>query len=140
MSENKPHHNNKWMPAMYVAYFGILEKIANEHGYALCIHGSVARDFDLVAIPFDEKIKPHKQVIDAIRKAVGMKGIVDEIHNIVGHEPHGRTVYTIECGAGGYFDLSFTPTLEEAMQQVRNKVMKEAEVKKILKTVNNKAV
>lgn len=33
MGEAKKEHGKKWMPAMYVAYFGIIQKIANEHGY-----------------------------------------------------------------------------------------------------------
>lgn len=43
---------HKWAPAIYTTYFGMLNEAANKLGYALTIHGSMSRDFDLVAIPW----------------------------------------------------------------------------------------
>lgn len=40
---------------LYLEYLiGPLRDIAREHGYALSVHGSVARDIDIVAIPWVE--------------------------------------------------------------------------------------
>lgn len=123
--------SKKWMPAMYVAYFGIIQELANKHGYALCVHGSVTRDFDLIAVPFDEEIRPHHDLLSDIRKTVGLDQVSDKIFDIVGHEPHGRTCYTIECGGGGYFDISFTPTMKEAKEKIKNDIKREIEIKEM---------
>ena len=37
MSE-KQHHGNKWMPVMYVTYYGMLSEIAREYGYSFAVH------------------------------------------------------------------------------------------------------
>lgn len=124
------------MPLMYVNYFGLLTKIVNNHGYALCVHGSVNRDFDLIAVPFEETVSPHDEVIMAIKKAIGNNGDSDELYSKVGHEPQGRICYTIECGGDGYFDISFTPSIQEAIFRVRQEHRRDAEVEAIIKKTN----
>lgn len=133
---DKIEHRKKWMPAMYVAYFGILQEIANRHGYALCVHGSVVRDFDLVAVPFDDKISTHEEVMEEIKEMVGLKHGHIEGYKMVGLEAHGRMCYAVECGAGGYFDISFTPTMQQAIAQVRSERKRKLEVGKLLKQIN----
>ncbi len=130
-------HGKKWMPAMYVAYFGILKDVAAFHGYALCVHGSIERDFDLIAVPFDLKVSSHTELLQAIRVVVGCETSSDKLFDIVGHEPHGRTCYTIEAGGGGYFDISFTPTLQEAVKRAKQEIKNEAEIKELLKQSDN---
>ena len=132
IKNGKAIHCKKWMPAMYVAYFGIIEEIVNAHGYILCIHGSVVRDFDLVAVPFDFEVKPHKEVLDAIKKAIGTTESNNDLFNNIGYEPHGRKCYTIECGAGGYFDISFTPSMQDAIKRVKEEKKNKKEIKNIL--------
>lgn len=130
-------HGKKWMPAMYVAYYGIIESLAKQHGYALAVHGSITRDFDLFAIPFEEKVSPHEVLLAEIRKVVGIESSSDKMFDLVGHEAHGRTCYTIECGGGGYFDISFTPTLQQAMDKIKSDMQRAAEIDGLLKQVNN---
>lgn len=122
----------KWMPMMYVNYFGLLQKLAKDHGYALCVHGSVTRDFDLVCVPFDEVVKPHEDLLTAIRNTIGNTETSDPIFDIVGHQPHGRTCYTIECGGGGYFDICFTPTMKQAYDMAMETIRRRQEVKALL--------
>ena len=124
----KVNHNKKWMPAMYVAYFGILQKLANSHGYALCVHGQVVRDFDLIAVPFDSDVSPHITLLNDIKKAIGIEKSTEKIFDIVGHEPHGRTCYTIECGGGGYLDISFTPTMDQAINKILSDKKRKMEI------------
>lgn len=117
---------------MYVNYFGLLTKIVNAHGYALCVHGSAVRDFDLIAVPFDEFVSSHEEVIRSIKKEIGNTGSSDPLFDKVGHEPQGRICYTIECGGNGYFDISFTPSLQERADYIMRKSLRELEVKKML--------
>ena len=130
-------HGKKWMPAMYVAYYGIIESLAKKHGYALCVHGSITRDFDLFVIPFEPTVSQHEVLLTEIRKAIGIESSSDKMFDLVGHEAHGRTCYTIECGGGGYFDISFTPTLQQAMDKVKADMQRAAEIDRFLKQTDN---
>jgi len=53
MSETSPP-----IPAASAAFYAVvyptLRDVAKLHGYALAIHGTMTRDFDLVAIPWTE--------------------------------------------------------------------------------------
>lgn len=126
----------KWMPAMYVAYFGILQEIFNKHGYALCIHGSIIRDFDLVAVAFDDIISSHDKVLSDIKQMVGLDKEEISGWRKTGMEPHGRMCYVIECGAGGYFDISFTPTMQQVRDLIEKEKKNEEEIKKLLKLLD----
>jgi hypothetical protein len=109
MVEEKLHHGHKWMPAVYVTYYGMLKDIAMEHGYALAIHGSITRDFDLIAVPWVEHPKKEEELVKAIYDIIG----INDKHFYTSKEikPHGRTAYTISSGAGGYFDISIIKTI-----------------------------
>lgn len=130
--------SKKWMPAMYVAYFGKLQHLAIHHGYALCVHGSITRDFDIIAVPFDPIVSSHDVLIREIKKMIGVPNSSnDPMFDIVGHEPHGRTCYTIECGGGGYFDISFTPTKEQATQWIKDEEKRKTDIVEMLRKMNN---
>ena len=43
---------------LYVVCFPALAEVARAHGYALMVHGTVARDLDLVACPWTESPGP----------------------------------------------------------------------------------
>ena len=92
---------------IYCALYPGIAKIVREHGYALAVHGSLARDFDLICIPWVEAPSEPKDVVDAI---------VSEFVIIKNGEPrimlHGREVWTISIGFGECFiDLSFMQIL-----------------------------
>lgn len=101
----------KWMPVMYVTYFPTLQSIANEHGYALAVHGSVTRDFDLVAVPWVEKPKSHRELLSAIQQYIGRINSNGLPYDSITEKPHGRVAYTIGTGQGGYLDISIMPVL-----------------------------
>ncbi len=96
----KNSHKNKWMPVMYVTYYGILKDIAFSCGYALAVHGSVVRDFDLIAIPWIENPETPDVLIQKFRKKIGGRIIGEPTK-----KPHGRMAYTIGSGAGGFMDI-----------------------------------
>jgi hypothetical protein len=81
-----------------------LAKIFQRHGYALAVHGSLARDFDLIGIPWADKVSPEKEVLAEVTKVFAVR-LIDE-------EPtqrnYGRRVYTLSCAWGECaIDLSF---------------------------------
>lgn len=90
---------------IYCALYPELAEICREHGYALAVHGSMARDFDLVAIPWIEVPSDPQVVVDEIVKTFAIK----QTGNPEMHE-HGRLVYTLSVSFGECFlDLSFMP-------------------------------
>jgi hypothetical protein len=82
-----------------------LAEICRSGGYALAIHGSLARDFDLVAIPWDENTVTPQVVIERITEAFAVREIGEpEI------KAHGRLCYTLSWMGEAFMDFSFTPT------------------------------
>lgn len=103
MSEKpKPSYGPVYAAAMYPE----LAEIARRHGYALAVHGSLRRDFDLIAIPWVESPGSHDDLINEIttKFAVRLIGGATE-------KPHGRVAYTLSVGfADCAIDLQFMPT------------------------------
>jgi hypothetical protein len=101
----------------YVWAYPILAEIANEHGYALAIHGSVTRDLDLVAIPWIEEVKAAEDLMQAIAKYVGryMGGLTGDMVPLsqATIKPHGRLAWAIPLHNGAVIDLSVMPRITE---------------------------
>jgi hypothetical protein len=95
---------------VYCALYPELAEIAREHGYAMSIHGSMARDFDLVCIPWIEAPAEPDDVIDAIVKKFAIRRHYGGWHS----KEHGRRVHTLVIAFGECaIDLSFMPRLWE---------------------------
>ena len=104
--------------AAYVALYPMLLQIAKDHGYTLAVHGSLHRDFDLIAVPWIKEAADPIALIKAFKEAVRAV-----IHNEHGDEhypdcnpsskPHGRTAYSLHVTNsgmyGGYLDISVMP-------------------------------
>lgn len=89
---------------IYVYLYKGLAEITRKHGYALCVHGSVARDFDLVAVPWVDKPSAPIVVIDSILENYALKNMGEpEIRQ------HGRMVFTLSFTGDSFLDLSFMP-------------------------------
>jgi hypothetical protein len=114
--DEKPIHAR---PSLYAYYFYDLKKIALRYGYNLVLHGSMNRDLDLIAIPWEDKVKDHGKMIKAMAKFIGgtllMWGKLEWTK-----KPHGRMAYVINLNRGEksktykdpqyYLDISVMPT------------------------------
>lgn len=90
----------------YAALYPELARICVDNGYALAVHGSMARDFDLVAIPWTAEVSKPEKVIDEIVTRFAIKRVGD-----VTQKEHGRIAYMLSVGFGECaLDLSFMPT------------------------------
>ncbi len=74
--------------------------------WALAVHGSLARDFDLVAIPWSNDPIIPQMCVDSICNYHAMRQVGPAVKKL-----HGRLVFTLtlsfeEC----FLDLSFMPT------------------------------
>lgn len=101
-------------PWYALAYTG-LERVAWRHGYALAIHGSMARDLDLVAIPWTEDADDHDKLIAAFVRFVVAKSGVEIKRLTPTKKPHGRLSYVVPVSSGSnnhYLDISVMPREE----------------------------
>lgn len=90
---------------IYACIYAEFAEIFREHGYALAIHGSLAKDFDLVAVPWVEKPADHSVILERLDEEFGAKSHISTI------KLHDRVVYTLVfCGGTAFIDLSFMPT------------------------------
>lgn len=109
-------------PQFYSVVFAPLQAIARDLGYNLVLHGSMNRDFDLIAIPWVNEPKSHKDLIYAICDYLGAQKWENEPfpyghgHSVL---PGGRDAYVIDLNRNGkyngwvdaeyYLDISITP-------------------------------
>ena len=99
------------LTAAYVALYPMLVQIAHENRYALAVHGSVHRDFDLIAVPWAVDAADPEVVLNQINKELRL-GLLAPAQGI--QFPHGRIAYTLPMPwpwDDGYLDISFMPRL-----------------------------
>lgn len=96
-------------PVYALGLYPELAELFRRHGYALAIHGSVARDFDLIAVPWIEEAgEPGDVMAEVFRTFAIVPGYRGEREP--GVKPHGRRSYTVSMSfADLALDISFTP-------------------------------
>lgn len=91
---------------LYAGLYPDLAELTRLHGYALAIHGSMARDFDLVCIPWTDNPSDPQVVVDYMTHQFALKQV-----GAPETKAHGRLVYTLRVSFGECFlDFSFMPT------------------------------
>jgi hypothetical protein len=91
----------------YAAMYPALTEIAREHGYAMAVHGSMARDFDVICIPWVDAPAEPVTVVAAMCAAFAIRQIGEPETR-----QHGRLIFTLSVEFGDCFlDLSFMPLL-----------------------------
>lgn len=93
---------------MYCAMYPSLAEICRSHGYALAVHGTMARDFDMIAVPWIDSPSEPQMVVDEITK----KHAVNQISGDPEQMRHGRICYTLALYGEFFFDFSFMPTTQ----------------------------
>lgn len=106
-------------PPCYAVMYPVLVEIAKRHGYALAVHGSMTRDFDLLAAPWTEDAGEPQAMIEEMREAAqGVYTHHDFDHlltpdRVASKKPHGRQAWSVHLtnkGAfGPYLDISVMP-------------------------------
>lgn len=96
-----------WGPFYAAGLYPRLAEHFREHGYALAVHGSCGRDFDLVAVPWVENAADPQTVIDALAPKVAAKFAR---YDDPSPRPHGRIAYQLALSFESCaLDISFTP-------------------------------
>lgn len=100
---------NLLLVQVYVEYLPKIREAAKKLGWAICIHGSLIRDFDLLAVRWIENASSEDKLLNAIYEAIDNKHANKGREECLArkeHKPHGRVSYDIQIGFGAYIDLS----------------------------------
>lgn len=109
-------HDFGSLVCVYAQILPKIRKVAKDAGYAIAIHGSMERDFDLVAIPWIRGARQPKELVRSVAEIVHgyvignvtACGIVDHLDNPT-TQPHGRLSWNIYWGGKPMIDLSVMP-------------------------------
>jgi hypothetical protein len=110
-------------PSLYAYYFYDLKEIAAKYGYNLVLHGSLARDLDLIAIPWKGELGDVDTMIQEFADKLGGVILEDSPERIKAfmNTYHGRKPYIINLNRSWsdkghdalyYIDISVTPTIK----------------------------
>ena len=89
------------VPAIYSWNLAVVQKAANVCGYAIAVHGSMSRDFDLVAVPWVEDATSADDLVMCI--CASMELTVQSGDPV--DKPHGRLSYTLKMDGDRFIDL-----------------------------------
>jgi len=96
-----------YAPVYAAALYPDMAEIFVKHGYALAVHGSLRRDFDLIAVPWVKSPSDPDVVLAEITKTFFIRQVDGG-----SMRDHGRKAYSISVGFGECaIDLSFFPGL-----------------------------
>ncbi len=112
-------------PGLYAMFYEQLKDIAREYGYNLVVHGSLNRDLDLIAIPWEDRccLTKERLMIREFYEYLTGCPVTDKDGNVPYREmPGGRHSYIIDLNRGDrhgewvrfedsqyYLDISVTP-------------------------------
>ena len=112
----KPIHAK---PSLYSFYFEVIKEIGLKYGYNIVLHGSMNRDLDLIAIPWEETIGDKEQMVDEIVSVIG--GVLSMQNRSVdnpkgtrfGLKPNGRIVYIININRDIEYKYNIVSEIKE---------------------------
>jgi len=100
---DKPIHAK---PSLYTFYFEVIKEIGLKYGYNIVLHGSLNRDLDLIALPWQEELKPYKEMLEEIAGCIGgyimgeRAGMNEEDRIKFKNKHHGREQWVININRG----------------------------------------
>jgi hypothetical protein len=126
------------MQRFYRARLPAIRAAAREHGFAVGVHGSERRDFDLIAVPWREGASDHGTLAKAI--AVAACGISREGPYEWTPKPVGRVAVSIPIcwtwrqgvTSDGHIDLSIMPAHQHPPTSGERQTLTDAQIKRAL--------
>ncbi len=112
-------HKIKSPAVMYASMIPVIQDICRLYGYCCAMHGSMARDLDVVAVPWvDDAQSPDVLVMGIAAETGGRlenyfaEREGDEIQQYPVKLPHGRLAWRISFAAERYIDVSVMPRIQ----------------------------
>lgn len=94
---------NNGHAVFYAEVYPRLKAVAQRHGWALALHGSMNHDLDLMAMPWEDAPSRPADFIDAMRRCLDLP---EDAVRINFSKPNGRIVYILTIAPGFYLDLN----------------------------------
>ena len=98
------------MAPIYACMYPELAEQARSAGWALAIHGSMARDFDLVYVPWVRDPVEPSAVVSKACSWFSIERVGEPVTTY-----HGRQIFTVKLSYGeAFLDMSFMPITDNA--------------------------
>ena len=112
MSKEKSEVTTNGRAVFYAILWESFRKAALECGWALSLHGSMASDMDMMAMPWVEDAKPIEELIKALSDCID--GTIWKGHHFKPFygKPHGRITYTLSIYSDYHIDLSIMSSIK----------------------------
>jgi hypothetical protein len=110
------NHDFGSLVCIYAQLLPRIREAGKRLGYAIAIHGTMTRDFDLLAVPWTDDAAEPTELVEEVRAAVDGYVIGDlknrgKIDAEPTRQPHGRLSWNIVWGGKPFIDLSVMPKL-----------------------------
>lgn len=92
--------------SFYACMWEDIRQCAMDCGWAVALHGSLASDMDIMAMPWVENAVSFKEVVDSISKLFKDNDMASQYVITYNEKPHNRVVATIPIFADFYLDIS----------------------------------
>lgn len=95
----------------FTCLYPVIARVTRRCSYALAVHGSMDRDFDLIAIPWtDDAVDPHV-LVKAVLDEFGHTAYLSLPQRDPVLKPHGRLVWSLALSGGVCVDFGVMPRL-----------------------------
>lgn len=103
--KSREHIVTNGRAAFYACIWPDFRNAALDCGWALGLHGSLASDIDIMAMPWVPEAKPVEVLISALENCL-LKPNNEFFNTTKSYGPHNRTIYTIPIWADYYIDIN----------------------------------
>ncbi len=110
MRVTKDYSETNPKATFYAVLYPKIREVGLKHGYAIALHGSMARDMDLIAYPWILECSDPDELILEIAEQIGVT-MFEADFPTKGEKPHGRMAYTLSFVGDWFLDISVMPKL-----------------------------
>ena len=106
MCKNRESVTTNGRAAFYACMWDDFRQAAMDCGWALALHGSLASDIDIMAMPWTENATSADDMIKYMIGKCFCGNKITEFIKTKGKKPNNRVVYTISIWADFYLDIN----------------------------------
>ena len=110
MTKSREHVTTNGRAVFYASMWNDFRQAALDCGWALALHGSLANDMDIMAMPWTENATSSIDMIMAIKKCFDNPR---KINLSISPMPNNRKVYTLSIWADFYLDINVIESINE---------------------------
>lgn len=131
MAKNREAVTCNGRTAFYACMWEDIRQCAMDCGWAVSLHGSLASDMDIMAMPWVENAISFKEMIDRISNLFKDNDMSSQYVITYNEKPHNRVVATIPIFSDFYLDISTINTTDVVPKSVVERLEIEIEALKI---------